>query len=69
MMSHAGRRTQPAVVADTVNDRDQAAALRRRYLVRFDEDMLRQRPLWITLGPDIVAVNFTGWWVYVSATS
>src|SRR5260221_258380 len=120
-------RAQPAVMTTGAGDRDQVAALRRRYLIRFEEDTLRQRPLWIriiiefvgtfllvtvaagagvinhyagggpgpisraapavapgllglfagpisvssmtparTLGPDIVAGDFTGWWAYVA---
>jgi aquaporin Z len=31
----------------TDQDSEHAAAVRRRYLVRFEEDMLRPRPLWI----------------------
>jgi len=34
-----------ASVANDV-DAEHAAAARRRYLVRFEEDTLRQRPLW-----------------------
>ena len=30
-------------------DAEQAASLGRRYLIRFEEDTLRQRPLWIRL--------------------
>jgi len=37
-----------ASVANDV-DAEHAAAARRRYLVRFEEDTLRQRPLWIRL--------------------
>jgi aquaporin Z len=51
-------------VADTVNDRDQAAALRRRYLVRFDEDMLRQRPLWIR-----IIIEFAGTFLLVTVAA
>jgi aquaporin Z len=36
-----------AVTSDT--DAEHAASVRRRYLIRFEEDTLRQRPLWIRL--------------------
>ena len=36
-----------AVTDDT--DAERAASLRRRYLIRFEEDTLRERPLWIRL--------------------
>jgi hypothetical protein len=35
------------VTTDT--DSEQAASLRRRYLIRFEEDTLREWPLWIRL--------------------
>lgn len=31
-------------------DAEHAQSLGRRYLIRFEEDTLRQRPLWIRLG-------------------
>jgi aquaporin Z len=34
---------------DTTSDQDRAAVIRRRYLIRFEEDTLRQRPLWIRI--------------------
>ena len=52
-------------------DAEHAASLRRRYLIQFEEDTLRPRPLWIrliparTLGPDIVGNDYTGWWIYI----
>jgi aquaporin Z len=38
-------------MADVAGDMDaeHAASLGRRYLIRFEEDTLRQRPLWIRL--------------------
>ena len=38
-------------MADATADMDaeRAASLRRRYLIQFEEDTLRQRPLWIRL--------------------
>jgi aquaporin Z len=36
-------------VADPTEERRHAEAIGRRYLVRFEEDTLRQRPLWIRL--------------------
>jgi aquaporin Z len=36
-------------MADTRSDQDRAAALGHRYLIRFEEDTLRQRPLWIRI--------------------
>ncbi len=37
-----------AAVTDDI-DAEHAASLRRRYLIRFEEDTLRPRPLWIRL--------------------
>ncbi|HEY6506535.1 MAG TPA: aquaporin [Vicinamibacterales bacterium] len=36
-------------MAQAGDEGDVAAALRRRYLIKFDEDILQQRPLWIRL--------------------
>jgi aquaporin Z len=36
-------------VVDRTEERRQAEAVGRRYLIRFEEDALRQRPLWIRL--------------------
>jgi aquaporin Z len=37
-------------MADVIDmDTEHAASLGRRYLIRFEEDTLRQRPLWIRL--------------------
>jgi aquaporin Z len=36
-------------------DRAHSAALGRRYLVRFEEDTLRERPLWIRLIVEVVS--------------
>ena len=36
-------------MAQAGDEGDAAAALRRRYLIKFDEDILQQRPLWIRL--------------------
>jgi len=38
-----------ADVATDEADAKHAASLRRRYLIRFEEDTLRPRPLWIRL--------------------
>jgi aquaporin Z len=43
---------------------DHEAALRRHYLVRFEEDTLRERPLWIRL-----IVEFTGAFVLVTVAA
>jgi aquaporin Z len=40
---------------DTTADQAHAEAVRRRYLIRFEEDTLRERPLWIRL-----IIEFTG---------
>ena len=50
-------------MAAAVNDRDeeQAAAIRRRYLIRFEEDTLKSRPLWIRL-----IIEFLGTFVLVT---
>ncbi len=45
-------------------DPDHAAALRRRYLVQFEEDTLRERPLWIR-----VIVEFMGTFVLVTVAA
>ena len=43
---------------------DHAAALRRRYLIRFEEDTLRPRPLWIRL-----IIEFIGTFVLVTVAA
>jgi aquaporin Z len=55
-------------MADVTEDRDadHTAALGRRYLIRFEEDTLRQRPLWIRL---IIEFLGTGVLVTVAAGS
>lgn len=50
------------VTADT--DSEHAAAVRRRYLVRFEEDMLRPRPLWIR-----VIIELVGTFVLVTVAA
>ena len=45
-------------------DRDHDAALRHRYLVQFEEDTLRERPLWIR-----VIVEFIGTFVLVTVAA
>ncbi len=45
-------------------DNDHSAALRRRYLVQFEEDTLRERPLWIR-----VIVEFLGTFVLVTVAA
>ena len=45
----------------TDTDSEQAASLRHRYLVRIEEDMLRERPLWIR-----VIIEFLGTLVLVT---
>jgi aquaporin Z len=50
------------VAADT--DADHDASLRHRYLIRFDEDTLRQRPLWIRL-----IIEFLGTFVLVTVAA
>lgn len=51
-----------AVVDD--KDAERAASLRRRYLIRFEEDTLRQRPLWIRL-----IIEFLGTFVLVTVAA
>ncbi|HEU5418990.1 MAG TPA: aquaporin [Streptosporangiaceae bacterium] len=46
------------------SDAERAASLRHRYLVRLDEDTLRQRPLWIRL-----IIEFTGTFVLVTVAA
>jgi hypothetical protein len=45
-------------------DNDQAAMLRRRYLIRFEEDTLRERPLLIR-----VIIEFLGTFVLVTVAA
>jgi aquaporin Z len=52
-----------ANVADDL-DPEHAAALGRRYLIRFDEDTLRSRPLWIRL-----IIEFLGTFVLVTVAA
>jgi len=53
-------------MARVANDMDaeHEAAARRRYLVRFEEDTLRQRPLWIRL-----IIEFLGTFVLVTVAA
>ena len=53
-------------MADITVDKDaeHAAALGRRYLIRFEEDTLRQRPLWIR-----VIIEFVGTFVLVTVAA
>src|SRR5262250_2987484 len=50
------------VTANT--EAEHAAAVGRRYLVRFEEDTLRQRPLWIRL-----IIEFVGTFVLVTVAA
>ena len=50
------------VTAET--DAEHAAAANRRYLIRFDEDTLRPRPLWIRL-----IIEFVGTFVLVTVAA
>jgi aquaporin Z len=57
------------IVSDMANtasetDAEHAAAVGRRYLVRFEEDTLRQRPLWIR-----VIIEFIGTFVLVTVAA
>jgi aquaporin Z len=45
-------------------DAERAAALNRRYLIRFEEDTLRQRPLWIRL-----IIEFLGTFILVTVAA
>ncbi len=45
-------------------DADHAASLRRRYLIQFEEDTLRPRPLWIRL-----IIEFLGTFVLVTVAA
>jgi aquaporin Z len=45
-------------------DAERAASLQHRYLIRFDEDTLRQRPLWIRL-----IIEFLGTFVLVTVAA
>jgi len=48
----------------TDSDAEHTAAVRRRYLIRFEEDTLRQRPLWIRL-----IIEFVGTFVLVTVAA
>ena len=52
-----------ATVTDGM-DAEHAASLRRRYLIRFEEDTLRPRPLWIRL-----IIEFLGTFVLVTVAA
>ena len=52
-----------ASVANDV-DAEHAAAVRRRYLIRFEEDTLRPRPLWIRL-----IIEFLGTFILVTVAA
>src|ERR1035438_4817365 len=43
---------------------DHAAAVRRRYLIRFEEDTLRSRPLWVRL-----IIEFLGTFLLVTVAA
>src|SRR5215475_6806133 len=45
-------------------DAEHAASLGRRYLIRFEEDTLRQRPLWIRL-----IIEFLGTFILVTVAA
>ena len=45
-------------------DDEHAASLRRRYLIRFEEDTVRQRPLWIRL-----IIEFLGTFILVTVAA
>ncbi len=51
-------------MANVATDAEDAAAVRHRYLVRFEEDTLRQRPLWIRL-----IIEFLGTFVLVTVAA
>ncbi len=50
--------------AANAQDEEQAAAVRRRYLIRFEEDTLKQRPLWIRL-----IIEFLGTFMLVTVAA
>src|SRR6516164_8035527 len=66
MRRHAARKREERHMASTTDDMDteHADSLRRRYLVRFEEDTLRQRPLWIRL-----IIEFLGTFVLVTVAA
>ena len=53
-------------MAASVNgaDEEQAAAVRRRYLIKFEEDTLKQRPLWVRL-----IIEFLGTFMLVTVAA
>ena len=50
--------------AQRAQDDQHAADLQRRYLIRFEEDTLRSRPLWIR-----VIIEFTGTFLLVTVAA
>src|ERR1700726_774531 len=48
----------------SAQDEEHAAAMRRRYLIRFEEDTLKQRPLWVRL-----IIEFIGTFVLVTVAA
>jgi aquaporin Z len=53
-----------ADIATDDTDAEHAASLGRRYLIRFEEDTLRPRPLWIRL-----IIEFLGTFVLVTVAA
>ncbi|MDR2987224.1 MAG: aquaporin [Nocardiopsaceae bacterium] len=51
-------------MADTSGDRERAAALRRRYLLQYEQDLLGQRPLWIR-----ILIEFVGTFLLVTVAA
>jgi aquaporin Z len=51
-------------MADTTSDQDRSAALGHRYLVRFEQDTLTQRPLWIR-----IIIEFLGTFLLVTVAA
>jgi aquaporin Z len=51
-------------MADANGDQDRASQLRHRYLLRYEEDVLRQRPLWIRL-----IIEFAGTFLLVTVAA
>jgi aquaporin Z len=65
-MQNVYGRTWSSAVADVTDNMDtgHALSLGRRYLIQFEEDTLRQRPLWIRL-----IIEFLGTFVLVTVAA
>jgi aquaporin Z len=64
MPSRGGGLSLAAMATSTSDEEQEAAALRHRFLIRFEQDTLRQRPLWIR-----VIIEFAGTFLLVTVAA